>query len=193
MRTLPIIPTIIVAAAIAVMIGLGVWQLQRADWKKDVLARHENASRLPAIAWPTMIKKPEDFYFRKAAGFCLEVADWRQTAGRNAKGESGWSFIASCRTGAEGPGMQVDMGWAKDSNQVMSWRGGEVEGVIAPDENHQIRLISSNPAPGLQPSAPPSPDTIPNNHIFYALQWFFFAAAAAVIYILVLRKRRKAA
>ena len=31
-RRLPLIPTIVVAAAVAVMIGLGVWQLQRAEW-----------------------------------------------------------------------------------------------------------------------------------------------------------------
>ena len=29
-RRLPVIPTIIVLAAVALMIGLGVWQLQRA-------------------------------------------------------------------------------------------------------------------------------------------------------------------
>src|SRR5205085_173423 len=36
-RRLPLIPTIIVAAAVAIMIGLGVWQLQRARWKEGLL------------------------------------------------------------------------------------------------------------------------------------------------------------
>ena len=31
MKRIPIVATIVVAAAIAVMIGLGVWQLQRAQ------------------------------------------------------------------------------------------------------------------------------------------------------------------
>jgi cytochrome oxidase assembly protein ShyY1 len=37
---------------------------------------------------------------------------------------------------------------------------------------------------------PPSLDSIPNNHRFYALQWFFFAATAVLIYVLALRRKR---
>lgn len=189
MTRLPLIPTILVAAAVAVMVGLGIWQLQRAEWKEGLLARYDEASALPPVAWPSMIAEAEPYYFRRAAGFCLEVTGWRPTAGRNRAGQSGWSFIASCRTGAEGPGMQADMGWSRES-RTPTWRGGEVSGVIAPDERHRLRLVSATPAPGLEPSAPPSPETIPNNHLFYAIQWFFFAAAAAIIYILALRRRR---
>lgn len=192
MRRIPIIPTILVAAAVAVMVGLGVWQIQRAHWKEALLARYESASALPPIAWPTSAARGDEYYFRKAGGFCLEPVAWRPTAGRSLGGESGWSFIASCRTGGgEGPGMEVDMGWSKDSKPP-KWRGGEVSGIIAPDDKHVIRLVSATPAPGLRPSAPPSPDTIPNNHLFYALQWFFFAAAAALIYVLALRRRAAA-
>ena len=51
-RKLPLVPTIIVAAAVAVMIGLGVWQLQRAGEKSRLLAaicrgREAAADRLP--------------------------------------------------------------------------------------------------------------------------------------------------
>lgn len=187
---LPIIPTLLVAAAIAVMVGLGLWQLQRAEWKADLLARYETSSALPPVAWPSHVTRPEDYYFRRASGFCLEATGWRPTAGRSLDGQSGWSFVATCRTGAEGPGMQVDMGWSKNS-ELPTWRGGEVSGVIAPDEAHRLRLVSANPAPGLQPSAPPSPETIPNNHLLYAVQWFLFAAAAAVIYVLALRRRQR--
>jgi surfeit locus 1 family protein len=38
-RRLPIIPTILVLAAVAVMVGLGVWQLERLSWKLDLIAR----------------------------------------------------------------------------------------------------------------------------------------------------------
>ena len=53
-RRLPLIPTIVVAAAVAVMIGLGVWQLQRAEWKERLIARYTRAETLPPIAWPTV-------------------------------------------------------------------------------------------------------------------------------------------
>jgi surfeit locus 1 family protein len=57
-----------------------------------------------------------------------------------------------------------------------------------------MRLVAATPGPGLTASAPPSPDTIPNNHFSYAIQWFLFAGIAVVIYVLALRGRwRKAA
>jgi cytochrome oxidase assembly protein ShyY1 len=52
-----------------------------------------------------------------------------------------------------------------------------------------MRLVAATAAPGLQPSAPPSIEQIPNNHRSYAVQWFAFAGIALVIYALALRKR----
>jgi cytochrome oxidase assembly protein ShyY1 len=188
----PWIATVLVAAAVAVMIGLGVWQLHRAEWKRGLLDRYATAPQLPEIAWPVTPSKPEQLYFRRAAGFCLQVTGWRATAGRNRHDQPGWSHIASCRTGAEGPGMQVDMGWSTGSD-APRWRGGEVRGIIAPDSKHRLRLVSSEAAPGLEPSAPPTRESISNNHMAYAIQWFLFAGVAAVIYLLALRKRRREA
>jgi surfeit locus 1 family protein len=185
-----VLPTAIVAAAVAAMIGLGVWQLHRAKWKEGLLVRYEQAARLPPIAWPVIPPKPESLYFRRAAGFCLEPVSWRAIAGRNLKDEPGWSHIAACRTGAEGPGMQVDVGWSRSSDPPQ-WRGGQLEGVIAPDSKFGVRLIAAAPAPGLQPSQPPTPASIPNNHLAYAIQWFIFAVIAAIIYGIALRGRQK--
>lgn len=188
----PVIPTIIVAAAVAVMIGLGIWQLQRKEEKEALIAQYRAASTLPPVAFPSVPREDRNILYRRATGFCLEPLGWRAVAGRNAQDEVGWSHIVSCRTGGlEGPGMQVDMGWSKSSAPPAGWKGGPVSGIIAPDRQHQIRLVSSQPAPGLVPSAPPSPETTPNNHLMYAIQWFFFAAAAAVIYVLALRKRQR--
>ena len=53
-RKLPLVPTIIVAAAVAVMIGLGVWQLRRAGEKSRLLEQYAAAEKLPPIAYPTM-------------------------------------------------------------------------------------------------------------------------------------------
>jgi cytochrome oxidase assembly protein ShyY1 len=174
------------------MAGLGVWQLQRMDQKEALIARFQQASKLAPIAWPSVPSADDTLLYRKAEGFCTQVVGWRATAGRNAAGDSGWSHIASCSTGGmEGPGMQVDMGWSKSSADPAGWRGGKVGGIIAPDKDHRIRLVSSQAAPGLQPSAAPAPELTPNNHLYYAIQWFFFAFAAALIYWLALRKRRE--
>jgi cytochrome oxidase assembly protein ShyY1 len=189
---LPFWPTLIVSAAVAVMIGLGIWQLNRAEEKKALIVRYHDVSKLPPVAWPAVPPDDDSLLYRRADGFCLKVMEWRAVAGRNARGETGWSHIASCRTGGlEGPGMQVDMGWSRSSKAPATWDGGPVSGVIAPDRKHEIRLVSSRAAPGLVPSAAPNPEEVPNNHLLYAIQWFFFAAAAALIYLLALRRRQK--
>jgi cytochrome oxidase assembly protein ShyY1 len=54
-----------------------------------------------------------------------------------------------------------------------------------------VTLTAATAVPPLAPGQPPSLGTIPNNHRFYAIQWFFFAAAALVIYVLALRGRRR--
>lgn len=189
MRRPPLIPTIFVALAAAAMIGLGFWQLRRAQWKEGLLHRYAVASRLPEIAYPPIPPAGDTLLFRRASGFCLQVVGWRAVAGRGVGGESGWSHIAACRTGgAEGPGMQVDAGWSR-SDKPPAWRGGEVQGVIGQDRVHRIRLVSATGLGGLAASAPPSLDSIPNNHRAYAVQWFIFAALTAAIYLLALRRR----
>lgn len=189
-RRLPLIPTIIVAAAVLTMIGLGVWQLSRAGEKDAMLERLAAARNQPPISYPTTPLKDDQLpLFRYATGVCLQPIGKRTTAGRNAAGETGFSQIVECRTGLEGPGMSVDIGWSKDPNAKFEWRGGLVSGVIAPDRRSRMRLVAATAAPGLQPSAPPTIDQIPNNHRSYAVQWFLFAALAAGIYFLALRKR----
>lgn len=187
----PIIPTMIVALAVAVLIGLGIWQLQRMGEKETLLARLAAAQDMPPIGWPTMPMKEPLPLFRSATGNCLEVVGFRTSAGHNLAGESGHVIIANCRVGAEGPGMAVELGWSKNPNAGREYKGGLVSGVIAPDGFTDMRLVAAEPGPGLMASAPPSPSAIPNNHFGYAITWFLFAGIALVIYVLALRWRRR--
>ena len=191
-RRLPVIPTIIVLAAVALMIGLGMWQLRRAEWKEGLLARYAAAETLPPIAFPTTPLRDDRLpLFRHATGVCLRVVGQRASVGENRAGEPGYAHIVDCTTGAEGPGMSVEVGWSKNPNAKVDWAGGPVSGVIGPDRRTRLRLVAASAPPGLEPSAPPSISAIPNNHRSYALQWFAFAAIALLIYGLAVRKRLK--
>ncbi len=46
-----IVPTLFTLAALAILIALGVWQLQRRDWKNDLIARFEKALSKPPIPY----------------------------------------------------------------------------------------------------------------------------------------------
>lgn len=205
MKQIPVLPTLLVCAAIAIMIKLGIWQLQRADEKASLLARYAIAEKLPEIAFPA-IPANDSLLFRRAGGMCLEPLDPTIEGGLNVKGEAGWRHIVSCRTGAEGPGMTLDIGWSNRFDEKISWQGGQVHGVISRQPDHRsliakafgngstpgLMMVLAVPADGLEPSAPPSIKDVPNNHLAYAVQWFIFAAIAAIIYGLALRRRRHA-
>jgi surfeit locus 1 family protein len=189
MKRWPLIPTILVALAVATMIGLGMWQLQRKAEKESLLARYAAAAGLPAVAWPAVPDPKALPLYRSSSVLCVKVVGWRAVSGSSATGQSGFAHLASCQTGgAEGPGATVAVGWSKGYAKP-DWQGGLVEGIIAPEKAQLIRLVASQSIAGLAPLAKPSPDQIPNNHLLYAIQWFIFATAAALIYVLALRKR----
>jgi len=193
-KRLPLTPTLVVTAAIAVLISLGVWQLKRAVWKEGLLARYAAAANLPPISWPTAPLDADQLpLFRYATGVCVRPLGTRAIAGENRAGEPGYVHIVDCATGAEGPGMSVQVGWSKNPNQRVEWAGGPVSGIIVPDRVSRMRLVAASAPPGLEPSAEPSPETAsaitPAGHRMYAATWFALALAALIIYMIVLMKR----
>jgi hypothetical protein len=178
MRRLPVLPTIVVAGAVAVMIALGVWQLQRAAWKERLLAEYAGAAALPVVDLDPLLDGDG-------------APDIR--AGRSATDVSGQVYVVPCRPGAAGLAgrIRVNAGWANrpDAVQRLSL-SGIVAGHLGPVEGDgPVTLTAATASPPLARSQPTSIENIPNNHMLYALQWFFFAAAAAVIYVMALRKR----
>ncbi|MEO7655301.1 MAG: SURF1 family cytochrome oxidase biogenesis protein [Sphingomicrobium sp.] len=189
-RRLPLVPTIFVAAAVAVMIGLGLWQLRRAEWKGELIARYEHADRLPLMAWPSIPVAHKALpLFRRATGMCLRPMGKKAVAGANRSGETGYVFLVDCTTRVEGQRMRVQLGWSRNPQAAFHWTGGPVSGIIAPDRQMGMRLVAETAPAGLQASARPGLAAISNNHLFYAIQWFAFAGIALLIYALALRRR----
>jgi surfeit locus 1 family protein len=202
-RRLPIIATMIVALAVATMLALGVWQLQRATWKDALVARYAANATLPQVAFPSLGPVPDTAMFRASQVNCVRVTGWRLEGGRSASGRPGTRHIAECATGAERPGALIDMGVASDPRVRPIWTGGIVDGTITTEPNRTMlitglfgaspvlrpMLIARTPAPGLAASAPPSVAQISNNHRAYAVQWFVFAGVALIIFVLALRRR----
>lgn len=199
MKRLPPIPTIFVAAAVATMIGLGIWQLQRASWKEALLAEYSRATTMPAVDLDPLLaggRPLPDLSFRRALVTCeARDAAVDARAGRNMADVTGQVFYVNCRPGASGPAgrLRINAGWAPRPNVV---RRLSLSGIVAGQLGHigedgPITLTAATPSSPLARSQPPALENIANNHLLYAWQWFFFAAAAAVIYALALRKRNR--
>jgi surfeit locus 1 family protein len=187
-RPIPIFSTLLVLAAVGVMIALGFWQLDRRAQKEALLARYAAAQTLSAeLAWPSDPARQELALFRRTTIDCQVEGKDAPLAGYDRQGAVGWAHSVSCLL-PDGARAEVVLGWSKDLAE-RDWSGGKVQGVIAPGAGQSVRLIADPPLAGLAQSAIPDPKTIPNNHWSYAIQWFLFAGVAVVIYALALRKR----
>ena len=200
MKRIPPVPTLIVALAVAAMVGLGIWQLQRAEWKERLLADYAAAASMAAVDLdPLLDGRPAlpPISFRRALVTCrAQGVEPEVRAGRNAQDAVGQVYVIPCRPGAEGLAgrLRVNVGWsARPDAALRPSLSGIVAGRLgAVGEDGPIVLTAATAAPPLAPSAPASIESIPNNHRFYAFHWFLFALAAAVIFLLALRRRRGA-
>jgi cytochrome oxidase assembly protein ShyY1 len=204
MKRVPLLATVIVGFAIVTMVALGIWQLQRRDEKEALLAQITANRQLAPIAFPA-IPIGDTLLFRRASAFCLKPVSWQSRGGRDAAGKPGWREIASCSTGAEGPGVMIQIGVAPTATARPTWGGGKVSGYIsyAPSTTPMIvaafthaprtlMLVADPPQAGLAANPPADLSSVPNNHLAYAVQWFLFAAIAAIIYAIALRRRWRA-
>lgn len=201
-----LLPALIVGAAALVMVLLGVWQLRRAEEKALLLAMIERNVAAPAMAFPEgYVANRSALLFRKASALCSNPERQPAVGGIGPGAKAGWRHIVRCGTGAEGPGILVDIGWSPRFDAPWQWAGGPVSGTIAemPQQASvaerlfrappppELVLIAARPVPPLAPTTPPSRADIPDNHRAYAVQWFLFAALSLLIYILAARRARR--
>lgn len=200
MKRLPILATLIVAAAVAAMVGLGIWQLQRAAWKERLLADYIAAAAAPAMDLDPFLARgggdPSSLAFRRVLITChARDAEPELRGGRSAAGQGGYAHLVPCRPGAAGPAgrILVNAGWSPlpDQERRITLDGIVAGRIGAVEPGRPITLVAATAAdPALQPGAPANVEDIPDNHLAYAFQWFFFACVAVVIYVLALRRRR---
>ena len=184
MRRIPIFATVIVAAAIAVMIALGFWQLGRMEEKDALIQRAERSLKMAEpVGYPRDPALAEELLYRRTEVTCAEVVGINTVASTSLRGEKGVAHRATCAL-PSGEQVRIDLGFSRNPAPV-EWAGGPVGGTIAPGG----RIVAAQGVAGLAPLAPPDPRDLPNNHLAYAGQWFFFALTALIIYILALRRR----
>ena len=194
-RGLLLLPTLMVLVAVPILFGFGVWQLQRMQWKEALLAELARNADMPPVTLGTG-QIPADYQFRTVR---IQLDCPAQTpvgkAGRSLSGATGYSQILTCE--ASGEAIHLNAGWGPRGD---SWAGmqlpqtGEVEGVLVESKESPVRwvLVARKAFAPLEPSAPPSTDTISNSHFSYAMQWFGFAIILSAIYALFVRRWRAA-
>jgi surfeit locus 1 family protein len=116
--------TIFALAALALLIGLGVWQLQRLQWKQGLIAEIETRTKAPPVGLAealTMAKQGEDpsyLHVRVAGRF---DNDKERHLYAIADGAPGWHLITPLAT-EDGTVVLVDRGFVPDAMKELATR-----------------------------------------------------------------------
>jgi surfeit locus 1 family protein len=199
LKRLPLIPTLLVLIAVATMVRLGFWQIDRMQQKEAQLERYAALQQGGAVVdWNGDPQAGEELLFRKVSVTCAQSVPGDPVAGHNSAGETGWAQLERCTTDA-GHTINLVIGWSRKPQPFESGTaaeqlrsrlpGGAVTGYVGRDRGDTVRLTVDPPLSGLAASARPNPNDLPNNHWSYAIQWFLFAGVALVIYGLAVAKR----
>lgn len=204
MRRLPLAATLLTLVAVPCLIALGIWQLERREWKHALIARLEAASTMPPVSahdfYRAMIGE-EDLQYRRAEIDCRpgRVAPYDIKGGTSADEQGGFLILVDCNDPVRHrkPDLVVVAGWTIRPDAVKtldldtSFAGTLIEHPYgnAPGRP-QFMLIPTTAVPPLQPSRIPVPGDLPDNHMSYALQWFSFAITLLVIYTIYVRRWR---
>jgi cytochrome oxidase assembly protein ShyY1 len=186
MKRLPLVPTLMVAVMLPVLVALGLWQLQRAEWKEALLARLEANAEAPLADAPRAFSE-EDGFRRVTVSCTTTRALGIGGAAPTARGFGGFRHLAWCDR--DGDPLIVSLGVGRDPAVRIAQSGpATFTGRLVPHEGDaKFLLVSERAAPGLVPEVAPTTEILPNNHLSYAGQWFGFAAVLALIYAIYLR------
>jgi surfeit locus 1 family protein len=200
-----IVPLLFGLAGAAILIGLGLWQVQRLSWKQGVLA--EIAARIVAdpVALPLTADPVADRFLPVVVdgsftGESLQVLVSRKEIG------AGVRVIAVLET-ADGRRVLVDRGFLRDADRGMAltvttarvtgnlhwpaevdsytpppdartglWFARDVPAMAAELNTEPVLIVARAPTgDGIEPM-PVDTSTIPNDHLGYAVTWFSLAA-----------------
>ena len=208
-----IFPILLGLAGCAVLAGLGFWQLQRLDWKQAYLAELEAAAAATPGPLPETVTSADAYRAVEVSGTV------GQGALRFVHAATDEGLVVPLELGDRT--IMADLGLIA-AGQVPDLAGSEIAltGNLAfPEGSGPLRLDQANgwnarnlaamaetlgtapvlvvartlspDVPGVAP-LPISTDTVPNNHLGYAIQWFALAGVwAAMSLYLIHRVRRR--
>jgi surfeit locus 1 family protein len=208
--TRQITAAVLLVAGFAVFVGLGVWQLQRLEWKEGVLAEIEAMIGAEPTPLPVAPDPEADKYrpVRIAGHFgdgellvLVSTRDWgpgfrviapfETEAGRRIMVDRGF-VPTEAREAARGPGAAEITGnlhWPderssstpEDDVAANWWYARDVAKMAAALGTEPVLVIARSVTdPAIRP-LPVTTEAIRNKHFEYAMTWFLFAATWVVM------------
>jgi surfeit locus 1 family protein len=193
-----LVPSLIALGMLAVLIALGVWQLQRADWKEQLLVERRLKLAVRQLMMVIVIPSSKDLFYMpvhvragKTTQETMQVREWDAT--------KGWGFQSYTKVEQEGVPPFIVKG---------DFQPAPMEAKTPPPEHKQAKFDATGvlvppvlklPAGWREPplfipfknfedeafeAFKKTALDIPNNHRMYAFIWFSLAFALGIIYFL---------
>ncbi|MDB5369008.1 MAG: SURF1-like protein [Roseomonas sp.] len=205
-------PTLALLPVLAILAGLGTWQVQRLRWKTDLLAQFAIAEAGPPIP---LSDPPAPYAKVFADGHFLHERE--AMLGVEVRGATLGAHLLTPLQREGRPPLLVDRGWVPMEGGIIARPEGpvRVEGYIRPGETAGMMSATDDPArrrfytfdPGAIGAAIGQPDLAPyglvamgppatslpqpaqhlpappNSHLGYAITWYGLALAALGVFI----------
>ncbi len=124
-------PTLLTVAMLAVLVGLGTWQLQRLEWKTRLIAERQAGLAGPALPLPADDDALAALEFRKVVARGRFLHDRELHVGsRTSRGKAGYHVLTPLKVG-DGTMLLVNRGWVPlDRRDPESRPAGQVGGPV---------------------------------------------------------------
>ncbi len=222
MKKRVLVPLIFGIAGVAVLVGLGRWQIERLAWKEGVLADIEARIAAEPVALPEAVAPGADRYLpvaatgriggralrvlvsRKQVGPGYRLVSALETGGRRVLLDRGFVAVADAIPQPEGEvTVRGNLHWPDDrlsstpENDVAGnmWFARDIAQMAAELGTEPLLIVARQVSPPEAGVTPLPVDTghIPNDHLSYAITWFSLAAIwAAMTGAFIWRQRRAA-
>jgi surfeit locus 1 family protein len=148
-------PTVVALPALAVLLGLGTWQVERRAWKEGLIAERAERLALPPLAAADLVRPPEELAFRRirlAGRFLHDRETVIQARTRQGTGEAGAHVVTPLALDVGGA-VLVDRGWVPQGRIDPARRASgqvagrvEVAGIVTPGGRASAWTPDNDPA-----------------------------------------------
>jgi surfeit locus 1 family protein len=130
--------------AMGVLLALGTWQMDRMQWKENLISERSQRLAAPPVNLPAQVAAPEALEYRRAQAVGRFLHDREMyLAGRSNRGQSGYHVVTPLQR-ADGSAVLVNRGWVPlDRKLPQSRDQGQVDGQVTVQG-----LARVPPAPG---------------------------------------------
>ena len=189
----------------AILIGLGVWQMQRLAWKEGIIAQATGMIAADPVALPASLDPFADRYravqvsgrftgeeahvltsTREAGPGFLVVAAFETTAGQRILIDRGYVPETEKTTPRPGHAAEVtgNLAWPDDITPSTPsynadrkiWYGRDLPAMAALLQTDPVLIVARNDTGDGVTSQPITTAGFRNNHLQYAVTWFLLAA-----------------